>query len=158
MLRRLGVVVVSAMLALAGVAEAAGAPTPVAVGKAGQTAFEFVGQDLAYVGGRRFEHVGAAVGLDRDEAVALEADERLPHRRLGDPELAGDARLDELLTRPQDAGDDLVPQPLVDSALELGRQDLLAHGLRHRLVHRISCLLAPRSPFGGCLTLDSRRA
>lgn len=82
MLRGLGVVVVSAILALAAVAEAAGAPTTVAVGKAGQTAFEFVGQVdqqggsftyygfVTYVRGLEDPQLFTIPGVDQSEATA----------------------------------------------------------------------------------------
>ena len=82
MLRGLGVVVVSAILALAAVAEAAGAPTPVAVGKGGQTAYEFVGQVdqqggsftyygyVTYVRGLEDPELFTIPGVDQSEATA----------------------------------------------------------------------------------------
>ncbi len=56
-------------------------------------------EDLADVLGRRLEHACSAVRLDLDEAVALEADQRLAHRGLRDAELGRDPCLDELLAR-----------------------------------------------------------
>jgi len=80
---------------------------------------------------------GAAIRLDLDEAVALEANQRLAHRGLRHAELAGKPCLDELLTRAEDAGEDLVSQPFVDAALQLRRNDLLAQPLHSYIVSRL---------------------
>ncbi len=86
----------------------------------------------------RLEHAGSPVRLDLDEPVALEADQRLAHGGLGDTELCRDARLDELLAGLERAGDDLVPEPLVDPALELGGNDFLTGVLCHRRSYIVS--------------------
>jgi hypothetical protein len=75
-------VAAAAMLALAAVAEAAAAPTPVAVGKPGQTALEFVGQVdqvggsftyygyVTYVRGLEDPQLFTVAGVDQSEATA----------------------------------------------------------------------------------------
>lgn len=88
-------------------------------------------EDLTYVLRRGLCHPSPSIRLDRDQPVALEPDESFANGRLGDAELLGDARLDELFPGLEPAGDDVVAQTLVDASLELRRNDLLARRLRH---------------------------
>ena len=84
-------------------------------------------EDLADVGFGRLDHASAPVWLDLDQAVALEADQRLADRSLRHAEVGRDPGLDQLRAGRQRAGEDLVAELLVDAALQLGREDSLTH-------------------------------
>ena len=105
------------------------------------TAFEQETQleDLTHVLRRGLRHPSTSIRLDRDQPVALEPDEGLANRRLGDAQLLGDAGLDELRAGLELAGDDVVAQPLVDASLE--QHDLPRAG---SVMHRAS-YIGPRS-------------
>jgi len=98
---------------------------------------------LVHVAGRRLENARAAVRLDRNEAVPLQANQRLAHRRLRDAELGREPRLDELLARLEVAADDLVAKGLVDAPLELCRDDLVARAGYSYIVSSLTDVVYP---------------
>ncbi len=87
-------------------------------------------EDLPDVGLGRLDYASATVWLDFNEAVALEPDKRLADRGLRHAEIGRDAGLDQLGACGERPGEDLVAKLLVDTALQLCREDSLTHAPR----------------------------
>ena len=74
--------------------------------------------DRVHVGDRQAGDTRAAIGDDLDEPVALEADQRLAHRRLADAELGGDSPFDERVAWDELPADDVAAEDVIDVPLE----------------------------------------
>lgn len=98
-----------------------------------------LGDDAAFVGVKDGD-VGAATGLDGDEAVAFEKTESLPERNAADAEAFGEDDLGEAFTGLELAGDDEFAELLGGALREraaIGRRVALLGGLGWFFTHEL---------------------